>query len=180
MSTSVLLDTSFLISLVNEARRHHSVATTYYRHMLAHGIPMYFSAIAAAEFAIKQPVFELPINNFRPLQFNIAHGQKSAQLWNALGMRDSGDPRAVVRDDVKLIAQASHENVSHILTEDASSLHKYCERLRTSGQISVRAIKLDDGFSATSLREDGQADWIGNPVEEGSLKDRSHDPDAEK
>lgn len=166
MSSSVLLDTSFLISLVNQERRHHSTAATYYRHMLAHGIPMYFSAIVAAEFAIKQPVFELPLNNFRALQFNIVHGQKSALLWNVLGMRDSGDARAVVRDDVKLIAQASHEGVTHILTEDASTLHKYCERLRTSGQTSVRAIKLEDGFSANSLRDDGQIDWVGNPTEE--------------
>jgi len=31
-----------------------------------------------------------------------------------------------VRDDVKLIAQASHEAIAFILTEDNSTLYRYC------------------------------------------------------
>lgn len=65
MSASVLLDTGFLISLVNAKRAHHTAAQQYYRHMLQNNIPMYFSAIVAAEFGIKQPITDLPLNNFR-------------------------------------------------------------------------------------------------------------------
>lgn len=181
MTSSVLLDTSFLISLVNanDDRPHHSTAKRYYRYMLEKTIPMYFSAIVAAEFGIKQPVFELPLNNFRILQFNVAHGQKAADLWNALGQRDEGDARAVVRDDVKLIAQASHENISFILTEDASSLYKYCERLRANGQVQARTIKLLDGFSPESLREDGQIDWVRDVTEDPEPKLRTNNPESE-
>ena len=32
------------------------------------------------------------------------------------------------------------------LTEDASTLYKYCERLRIDGCIKLKAIKLKDGF----------------------------------
>lgn len=164
MSASVLLDTSFLISLVNEHRAHHDTATQYYRHLLKNNMPMVFSAIVAAEFGIKQPITELPLSNFRVLDFNVPHGQRAADLWNALGQRDAGDSRAVVRDDVKLLAQASHEGIGFILTEDASTLHKYCERLRSSGHVQTRAIMLKDGFDAGVLREDGQTDWVRDPT----------------
>jgi hypothetical protein len=166
MSASVLLDTSFLISLVNANRSNHQTAVQYYRYMLQNSIPMYFSAIVATEFGIKQAIADLPLNNFRPIHFNVPHGQEAANLWNSLGQRDAGDARAVVRDDVKLMAQASHERIGFILTEDASTLHKYCERLRAKGHIQTRAIKLEDGFNANALREDGQIDWVDDaPVD---------------
>ncbi|BFI94872.1 MAG: hypothetical protein RSP_03820 [Rhodanobacter sp.] len=157
MSISVLLDTSFLITLVNANRPHHAVAMQYYRHMLQNDVTMYFSAIVASEFGIKQHITELPLGNFRPLNFNIPHGQKAAFIWNQLGRRDPGDLRHAVRDDVKLIAQADHEAIAFILTEDESTLYKYCERLRNAGHIQTRAIKLADGFNAYALNEDGQA-----------------------
>jgi predicted nucleic acid-binding protein len=162
MSVSVLLDTSYLISLVNAHRSHHVTAVEYYRHLMKNDVPMYFSAVVAAEFGIRQPITELPLNNFRLLDFNVAHGQIAANFWNALGQRDEGDARAVVRDDVKLLAQASHEDIGVILTEDASTLHKYCERLRSSGHLQTRAITLKNGFNASALRDDRQIDWVSD------------------
>ncbi len=162
MSASALLDTSFLITLVNANRPRHETAKQFYRHMLQNDVAMYFSAIVAAEFGIKQAVADLPLGNFRIVNFNVAHGQKAAGLWNALGKRDEGDSRAVVRDDVKLLAQASHEGICLILTEDENTLYKYCERLRETGAIQSRTWKLVDGFDANSLREDGQKDWVGD------------------
>ncbi|MHB1590846.1 MAG: PIN domain-containing protein [Sulfuricella sp.] len=155
MTAAVLLDTSFLISLVDGKRPNHSIAVQYYRMMLEQQSPMYFSAIVAAEFAIKQPITDLPLKNFRCIPFNITHSTQSARLWNLL-VRDSGDNRAVVRDDIKLMAQAAHESIPFILTEDASTLYKYCERLRDTGALRVRAIRLVDGFDSCALREDGQ------------------------
>ncbi|MEY2343184.1 PIN domain-containing protein [Acidithiobacillus sp. IBUN Pt1247-S3] len=65
MTAAVLLDTSFLISLVDQNRPNHETAVSYYRLMLDQQVPMYFSAIVAAEFAIKQPITDLPLKNFR-------------------------------------------------------------------------------------------------------------------
>ncbi len=156
MTVSALLDTSFLISLVDQSRPNHSVAAQYYRFMLEQNIPMYFSAIVAAEFSIMQPITDLPLKNLRAIPFNIPHGKEAGRLWNAMESRDEGDRRTVVRDDIKLIAQAHHESIPFLLTEDASTLHKYCERLRTKGAATTRAIKLADGFDASALRLDGQ------------------------
>ena len=156
MSASALLDTSFLITLVNDRRPNHETAKQYFRHMLQANVPMYLSAIAAAEFAVKQPVTDLPLGAFRILNFNLAHGQQTAKLMNALEARDFGDSRAAVRDDLKLMAQASHEQIGILLTEDASTLHKYCQRLRDSGHLQTRAVTLKEGFDADAFNEDGQ------------------------
>jgi predicted nucleic acid-binding protein len=117
MTAAVLLDTSFLISLVDGNRANHSIAAQYYRLMLEQQCPMIFSAIVAAEFAIGQPITDLPLKNFRPVPFNIPHAVEAARLWNALGNHEDGDNRAVVRDDIKLLAQAAHESIPFILTE---------------------------------------------------------------
>jgi hypothetical protein len=146
VTVSALLDTSFLITLVNQNRPNHSTAAKYYRFMLEQQVPIYFSAIVAAEFAIKQPLSELPIKNFRCLPFNIPHSIESARLWNAIGKRDDGENRAVIRDDTKLLGQAAHESISHVVTEDESTLYKYCEKLRNARLIRVQAVKLIDGF----------------------------------
>ena len=145
MTAAVLLDTSFLISLVDQKRLNHGVAAQYYRAMLEQQVPMYFSAIVAAEFEIKQAITDLPLKNFRSIPFNILHAREAGRLWNALGKRDAGDTRHVVRDDVKLIAQACRESIPFILTEDASTLYKYCKRLKEAGSAQIRALKLVDG-----------------------------------
>ena len=156
MTASVLLDTSFLISLVASNRSNHAVAAKYYRLMLDQKLTMYFSAIVASEISIKQPITDFPLKNFRTVPFNIPHAIEAGRIWNALGPRDSGDARGAIRDDVKLIAQAAHESIPFIITEDASTLFKYCERLRSGGSLKVRAIKLADGFDANAFRIDGQ------------------------
>lgn len=157
MSASVLLDTSFLITLVNDQRPNHETAKQYFRHMLQSDVPMYLSAVAAGEFAVKQPVTDLPLSDFRILHFNLAHGQQAAKLTNALKVaRDAGDSRAAVSDDLKLMAQANHEQIGIILTEDASTLHKYCERLRSSGHLQTRSVTLREGFDPHVFNDDGQ------------------------
>ena len=158
MKVSVLLDTGFLISLVDREnnRKNHDVAKQYYKHLLEQEITIYFSVIVAAEFAIKDLIDDLPLSNFRIIPFNITHSIEAARIWNLLGGHDNGDNRSVVRDDVKIIAQASLEGIPFILTEDANTFYKYCERLRVSNNLNIRAIKLADGFDASALRLDGQ------------------------
>ena len=43
MKVSVLLDTSFLISLVDNTRTNHAIAAQYYKHLLLHECSMYLS-----------------------------------------------------------------------------------------------------------------------------------------
>jgi hypothetical protein len=156
MKPSVMLDNCFLIQLVDSSRSNHSIATQYYKMLLEQQLPIYFSSIVAAEFAMKQEITDLPLRNFRFLPFNIPHSIEAARIWNLLDGRDSGGSRAVVCDDRKIIAQASHEKIPFILTDDTKTFYRYCEQLRTLHKMNIRAIKLADGFDPSSLRLDGQ------------------------
>ena len=60
-----------------------------------------------------------------------------------------------VKDDFKLIAQCQCDGLSHVLSEDASTLTKYLGRLRETGQLDTRAILLKDGYEPAWF-ENGQ------------------------
>jgi predicted nucleic acid-binding protein len=152
---SILVDTSFLITLADPARRHHEVAKTYFRECLKANVPLDLSAIVASEFQVKQAVNDLPLRNFIVLPFNIDHAMTAGLLMRTV-VRDAGDERNAVKDDVKLIAQAVCESITHVLTEDEKTLAKYVRRLADSGECSLRAILLVDGFDAAWLNG-GQA-----------------------
>ena len=52
--SAILLDTSYLISLVDPNRPNHETAVSYLREALRRGVPLYLSAIAASEFQVRQ------------------------------------------------------------------------------------------------------------------------------
>lgn len=142
---AILLDTSYLISLADPNRPHHDTAVRYLREALQRGVPLYLSAIAASEFQVKQAVTDLPLRNFEVLPFNIDHAMTAGLLMRGL-RRDSGDDRGAVKDDIKLVAQAICQSLTHVLTEDAQTLVKYVRRLRDGGQCTLQTILLADGF----------------------------------
>lgn len=152
--TPLLVDTSFLITLADPARKHHDVAKTYFKEALRRNAPMYLSSIVASEFQVKQAVTDLPLRHFEVLPFNIDHAMTAGLLLREL-RRDAGDDRVAVKDDVKLIAQAICGSITHVLTEDANTLAKYIKRCRELGQATLHVILLADGFDATWFT-DGQ------------------------
>ncbi len=151
--SAFLLDTSFLISLADPGRDHHGVAEQYFREALHRGVPLYLSAIAAAEFQVKQTVRDLPLRNMTVLPFNIDHAMTTGLLMRDLE-RDPGDDRVAVKDDMKLVGQAICESLTHILTLDGG-LAKYVRRLNQAGQTSLQVITLSEGFD-TAWFENGQ------------------------
>ncbi len=112
MTAAFLLDTSFLITLVDDSRRDHTVARQHYEHALQHGAQLHVSTLALAEFATKQAVTDLPLRTLRIEPFNIRHAIKSGELCAPLMPAcDATDSRAVgravVRTDLQLIAPGS-------------------------------------------------------------------------
>lgn len=129
-----LVDTSFLISLAKPGETNHAAARQYYKACLDRQVPLYLSTIVVSEFSVKQSVMDLELRNFFVLPFNIDHGMKAGQLWNMIS-RDDGDSKAVVKDDLKLIAQCACEgSISHLLTGDDKTLAKYLRQLILAGQ----------------------------------------------
>ena len=113
----------------------------------------------ASEVQVKQAVNHLPLRNFIVLPFNIDHAMTAGLLMRTV-VRDTGDERNAVEDVVKLIAQAVCESMTHVLTEDEKTLMKYIRRLVDSGECSLRAILLVNGFDAAWLNG-GQAALSG-------------------
>src|SRR5438128_1658287 len=117
------LDTSFLISFADPNRPHHKAAVEYFRYCVAERIPMWVSAVAAGEFAVKQSFNDLPLRNFRIQPYNLAHAIRAAELFNQAQSisRAADDRRPVIINDLKIIAQAAEEKIPFILTEDENT-----------------------------------------------------------
>ena len=152
---SVLLDTSFLISFSDPTRAHHAAARSYYRECVRRQIPLYLSTIVISEFQVKQAINDLPLRNFVVLPFNVDHAMRCGLIIRNMA-RDPEDDRVRVKDDFKLVAQCDCESISHVLSEDASTLAKYIDRARDTGLTATKVILLRDGFDAAWF-ENGQA-----------------------
>jgi predicted nucleic acid-binding protein len=165
----VSLDTSFLISFADPSRPNHAVAVEYFRHCLAQRIPMWISTVAAGEFEVKQPISDLPLQNFHILPYNLPHAIRAAALFRSLseGKATSGDDtRRIIINDLKIIAQSEEEQISVILTEDANTLSRIATRLRQQNASSVRVLLLTEGFTPGKLENPDQGEFTIQPSSE--------------
>jgi len=154
----ICVDTSFLITFADPSRPNHSVAVDYFRYCVGNGHMLYLSTLVVAEFEFGQPITDLPLGNFHILPFNFRHAVKSAIFHRQIKSTEPVDEanRSVVRNDLKILAQAEIEECSIILSEDANTLTRWAERLRSSNQCRVSSILLKDGFRADELRHPEQ------------------------
>jgi predicted nucleic acid-binding protein len=157
----VSLDTSFLISFVDNRRVHHSIAVDYFRHCITESIPLWISVVAAGEFEVRQRITDLPLRNFRILPYNLPHAIRAASLFNGLHkpeVQPGPDARKIIINDLKIIAQAEEEGIPIILTEDQHTLSNIATRLNSNGLISTRVLLLSDGFAPGRLLHPDQSE----------------------
>lgn len=161
MPEGVLLDTSFLISLVDRTRKHHGVAVQFFQFFGREGVPMFLSTIVAAEFHQKQPVTDLPLDAMQVLPFNLVDAMMAAELDFERFKGTAGVSRDALKDDLKLLGQAKAYDLEFVITEDATSLHKFCMKLHqdAGAALKTRAIKLEDGFDKSHFDPAGQHDF---------------------
>lgn len=154
----ICVDTSFLISFADPSRPNHAVAVDYFHHCVANGHTLCLSTLVVAEFEVVQPVSDLPLGNFHILPFNFRHAVESANYHRQIKGTEPVDEanRSVVRNDLKILAQAQIEECSIILTEDANTLTRWAERLRSANHCRVSAILLKDGFRPDELNNPDQ------------------------
>jgi hypothetical protein len=152
---SVLLDTSFLISFTDPARPNHATAQRYFKECVTRHVTMYLSTIVISEFQVKQAMNDLPLRSLHVLPFNVDHAIRCGLMIRDM-QRDPEDDRVRVKDDYKLMAQCDCEEITHLLSEDASTLAKYLERSRKSSSKVTKAVLLKDGFDMAWF-ENGQS-----------------------
>lgn len=126
----------------------------YYRECVRRQVPMYLSTIVISEFQVKQAINDLPLRNFVVLPFNVDHAMRCGLIIRQMP-RDDGDDRVRVKDDFKLLAQCDCESISHLMSEDASTLAKYMDRASAGGLASTKVVLLRDGFDSAWF-ENGQ------------------------
>jgi predicted nucleic acid-binding protein len=142
------LDTSFLISFADPTRPHHAVALEYFGYCVEERVPMWISTVAAGEFEIKQPVRDLPLQNFRIQPYNLPHAIRAAEFFRKLQSESTPreDVRSIIINDLKIIAQAAEEKIPFIVTEDENTLVRLVNRLRGKNATVVGTLLLKEGF----------------------------------
>ena len=114
MPDGVLLDTSFLISWVNPQRPNHSTARRYFEYFVADSVLMHLSTIVAAEFHLKQPVHDLPLDAFQIQPFGLRAALAAAELEKKrVPEPDPETSRAALKDDMKLLGQAKAASIAY-------------------------------------------------------------------
>jgi predicted nucleic acid-binding protein len=157
MPAGVVVDTSFLISLADPTREHHSVARQYWKEFLTRGVPIYLSTIVVSEFCLKQ---EIPPDILRAcvvLPFNWVDAMQVARL----GVPKSESPgqsgaRDRVKDDIKIIAQAAIVDAALVITDDEATFHKRAKDFAKQGAVQFRSVLLADGFDEGNFSPSGQ------------------------
>lgn len=155
MSSGVVLDTSFLITLADPVRDHHQAAKSYWKHFLEQGIPVFLPTIVVSEFYRKQEIPPDILNACETLPFNWNDARKAAEMDITLSDRQ-GESRAALKDDVKIISQGIVKDAQWLITDDSSSFYRYASNLQQAGKSQCKPIKLEDGFDPSFFDPNGQ------------------------
>ncbi len=147
MNKSILLDTSFLISLVDNTRSYHQHALDFYTYFLNEKYSMYLSTIVISEFSLKQPITDLPLQNFKIMPFNYPESISIREMFeDYFSVRDSEEQRVSVKDDFKISSQTEKNSLRYFITED-QKLYIRLMKMKENRIIQFTPILLQDGYT---------------------------------
>ena len=114
MAQAVLLDSGFLIRLMNPDEPLHQVALRWFRQFVEQGVVCKVSTIALAEYGVKDDLTHLPMQYLQVLPFHYNHAERAALFMRTIIQikKERGaniQPRVVIPNDTKMFGQASSE-----------------------------------------------------------------------
>lgn len=114
MAQAVLLDSGFLIRLMNPKEPLHPVAMRWFRNFIEQGVVCKVSTIALAEYGVKDNLTHLPMQYLQVLPFHYSHAERAAQFMRTIirVKMERGaviQPRVIIPNDTKMFGQASSE-----------------------------------------------------------------------
>lgn len=114
MAQAVLLDSGFLIRLMNPDEPLHPVAMRWFRSFIEQGVVCKVSTIALAEYGVKDDLTHLPLQYLQVLPFHYSHAERAAQFMRTIirVKKERGaviQPRVIIPNDTKMFGQASSE-----------------------------------------------------------------------
>jgi len=107
MSYSILVDTSFLIRLLNPNDALHANADGYFKYYLENDYPLICSTISIAEYCVKGSYEQIPWRNLQVLPFNVSHAIRAGKFAEIVfDKKDklSITNRNIIPNDTKLFA----------------------------------------------------------------------------
>lgn len=125
-TNKAILDTSFLIRLLDEKSDLHQNALDYYRFFLENEYELYVSTISIAEYCVKGHMEHIPWDVLRVIPFNLDHaklaGDYTATLFEAKkkGVFVTND-RLIIPNDTKIFSQAELAGIYYFVTSDTLS-----------------------------------------------------------
>lgn len=125
--SSVLLDTSFFIRLLNDEDPLHSNAYGYYKYYLENNIILKISTISIAEYCVLGKLDDLPFKNIQIIPFNLDHAVRTGEFAKIIFDENKVAieklvPRSIIPNDSKLFAQADlDKSITHFVTSDLRS-----------------------------------------------------------
>jgi predicted nucleic acid-binding protein len=131
LEKGALLDTSFLIRLLNSEDKLHENAMGYFRYLLRSEIPLFVSTIAVAEYCVKGDFSSIPWRNVRVVPFNLLHAKVTAKLCEVAFRKKEErgahlPQRLIIPNDTKMFAQAHQETgIGYFLSSDSEAKKVY-------------------------------------------------------
>lgn len=131
MAKAVLLDSGFLIRLMNPDERLHPVATHWFRKFVEDGVHCKVSTIALAEYGVKDDLTHLLMQYLHVIPFHYNHAACAAKMMQTVlrVKKERGAeirPRVVIPNDTKMFAQASSESdIQSFVSADSEARKVY-------------------------------------------------------
>ena len=148
MTNSVLLDTSFIIRLLNDDDDLHNNTLNYYKYFLEKNTTLKISTISIAEYCVGGDITDLPYKNLQILPFNFDHASKTGEFARILFENKAIlKPRVCIPNDAKLFAQAHvDKNITHFISSDTNAL-KAIKLLKNKIDIHFEFIDLHTSYN---------------------------------
>ncbi|MBR6446171.1 MAG: hypothetical protein IKS94_07095 [Prevotella sp.] len=131
MAKAVLLDSGFLIRLMNPDEMLHRVALDFFKKYITNGVTCKVSTIALAEYGVKGDLRFLPTRYLQYVPFVYGHAEVAAEFMRRIihVKQERGaviQPRVIIPNDTKMFAQASADpEVFAFVSADAEAKKVY-------------------------------------------------------
>lgn len=131
MAKTVLLDSGFLIRLMNPNEPLHRVALDLFKDYVSSGVTCMVSTVALAEYGVKGELRYLPTKYLQFLPFQYHHAEVAAMFMRRIIQvkQERGaeiKPRVIIPNNTKMFAQASAEtDIFAFVSADAEAKKVY-------------------------------------------------------
>lgn len=149
---SILLDTSFLIRLLNENDPLHQNTLNYYKHFLERQIILKCSTISISEYCVKGKIEELPLRDIQVIPFNFDQAKRAGELarivFDNKGKLET-ERRNIIPNDSNLFAQADIDtDINAFATSDEECI-KIFEILKLKIPLNFEIVNIRIPFNET-------------------------------